>query len=61
MIYDENNVLTEYELVIVRDFKNVKTSEHEHPHGGKVLNYVWKKDRENNKTSYGQSWEIRTW
>ena len=44
-IHDENNVLTDDELVIVRDF--LKTSKHaclfignEHPHQFKVLKYV---------------------
>ena len=43
MIHDENNVLTNDELVIVRDF--LRTSKHaclyiqnEHPHGFNVLN-----------------------
>ena len=46
MIKDENSVLTDDELVIVRDF--LRTSKHaclcirnEHPRGFKVLNPVW--------------------
>ena len=45
MIHDENNVLTDDELVIVRDF--LRTSKHaclyvrnEHPRGFNVLNHV---------------------
>ena len=45
MIYDENNVLTDDELVIVRDF--LRTSKHacfyiriEYPHQFKVLSHV---------------------
>ena len=46
MIHDENNVLTDDELVIVRDF--LKMPKHaclyirnEHLRGFKVLNHVW--------------------
>ena len=57
MIHDENNVLTDYELVIVRDFLRISKYgclyiRNEHPRGFKKLDYSYNKDGQSRKTSH---------